>query len=117
MQDPKGWRAQPEQARYWALSAVGTHLIDVWRWYFGDPAGVGGALAAPVHHGPHEEVATLILDYPDPCSRRCVCLWCFVAPIGWNSMGMTAPLSAKGFSVLALEALSLAMAAPSHARQ
>jgi predicted dehydrogenase len=65
MQDPRGWRAQSEQARYWALSAVGTHLIDLWRWYFGDPASVGGALAAPVHHGPHEEVATLVLDYPD----------------------------------------------------
>ena len=28
-QDPRGWRAHSEQARYWALSAVGTHLIDV----------------------------------------------------------------------------------------
>jgi predicted dehydrogenase len=63
-QDPQGWRAHSEQARYWALSAVGTHLIDVWRWYFGDPASVGGALAAPVHQGPHDEVATLVFDYP-----------------------------------------------------
>jgi predicted dehydrogenase len=64
MQDPRDWRAHSEQARYWALSAVGTHLIDLWRWYFGDPASVGGALAAPVHHGPHEEIATLVFDYP-----------------------------------------------------
>ena len=63
-QDPQDWRAHSEQACYWALSAVGTHLIDLWRWYFGDPASVGGGLAAPVHHGPHDEVATLVFDYP-----------------------------------------------------
>jgi predicted dehydrogenase len=64
MQDPKGWRALGEQARYWALSATGTHLIDCWRWYFGEPASVGGGLATPVHHVPNDEVSTLVLDYP-----------------------------------------------------
>jgi predicted dehydrogenase len=64
MQDPKGWRALGEQARYWALSATGTHLIDCWRWYFGEPASVGGGLATPVHQGPNDEVSTLVLNYP-----------------------------------------------------
>jgi predicted dehydrogenase len=63
-QDPQGWRAGPEQSRYWALSAVGTHLIDLWRWYFGEPASVGGGLASPVYHSPNDEVATLVFDYP-----------------------------------------------------
>ena len=63
-QDPKGWRAQREQSRYWALSAVGTHLIDLWRWYFGEPASVGGGLATPVYQGPNDEVTTLVFDYP-----------------------------------------------------
>jgi predicted dehydrogenase len=63
-QDPQGWRAHTEQSRYWALSAVGTHLIDLWRWYFGEPASVGGCLAAPVHQGPNDEVTTLVFDYP-----------------------------------------------------
>jgi 1,5-anhydro-D-fructose reductase (1,5-anhydro-D-mannitol-forming) len=63
-QDPKGWRARGEQSRYWALSATGTHLIDCWRWYFGDPTSVGGGLAAPVHQGPNDEVSTLVLHYP-----------------------------------------------------
>lgn len=62
--DPNGWRAQTDQARYWALSAVGTHLVDLWRWYFGDPASVGGALASPVYQGPNDEVSTLVFDYP-----------------------------------------------------
>jgi 1,5-anhydro-D-fructose reductase (1,5-anhydro-D-mannitol-forming) len=64
MQDPQGWRALGEQSRYWALSATGTHLIDCWRWYFGEPASVGGGLATPVHQGPNDEVSTLVLHYP-----------------------------------------------------
>jgi predicted dehydrogenase len=63
-QDHHGWRALSEQSRYWALGAVGTHLIDLWRWYFGEPASVGGCLARPVGHGPNDEVATLVFDYP-----------------------------------------------------
>jgi predicted dehydrogenase len=63
-QDPQGWRAHSEQSRYWALSAVGTHLIDLWRWYFGEPASVGGGLASPVYHSPNDEVSTLVFDYP-----------------------------------------------------
>ena len=39
-QVPQGWRAHSEQSRYWALSAVGTHVIDLWRWYFGEPSSV-----------------------------------------------------------------------------
>jgi 1,5-anhydro-D-fructose reductase (1,5-anhydro-D-mannitol-forming) len=64
VQDPKGWRAHSEQARYWALSAVGTHLIDLWRWYFGEPASVGGGLASPVYQSPNDEVTMLVFDYP-----------------------------------------------------
>jgi predicted dehydrogenase len=63
-QDPRGWRAHREQSQYWALSATGTHLIDLWRWYFGEPASVGGCLATPVQHGPNDEVTTLVLNYP-----------------------------------------------------
>ena len=34
------------------------------RWYFGEPASVGGGLASPVHQSPNDEVTTLVLDYP-----------------------------------------------------
>ena len=64
VQDPEGWRAQSEQARYWAMSGVGTHVLDCWRWFFGEPASVGGALASPKHQGPNDELATLVLNYP-----------------------------------------------------
>jgi predicted dehydrogenase len=62
--DPQGWRAQRDQAHYWALSAVGTHLVDLWRWYFGEPASVGGGMASPVYQGPNDEVSTLVFNYP-----------------------------------------------------
>jgi predicted dehydrogenase len=62
-QDPKGWRAHREQSRYWALSAVGTHLIDLWRWYFGEPTSIGGGLASPVYQSPNDEVSILVFDY------------------------------------------------------
>lgn len=63
-QDPRGWRAGSEQSRYWALSAVGTHLIDLWRWYFGEPTRIGGGLTTPVYDGPNDEISTLVFDYP-----------------------------------------------------
>ena len=63
-QDPAGWRAHSEQSCYWALSAVGTHLIDLWRWYFGEPASVGGGIASPVYQSPNDEVSTLVFNYP-----------------------------------------------------
>jgi predicted dehydrogenase len=44
---------------------VGTHLIDLWRWYFGEPASVGGGLLSPVHHSVNDELAALVLLYPD----------------------------------------------------
>ena len=65
LSDPSNWRAQSDQASYWALSAVGTHLVDLWRWYFGEPASVGGCLARPIHNGPNDEISTLVLEYPN----------------------------------------------------
>ena len=64
VQDPEGWRAHSDQARYWAMSAVGTHVLDCWRWFFGEPASVGGALAGPMHQGPNDEITTMVLNYP-----------------------------------------------------
>lgn len=61
---PEGWRAKSDQARYWALSAVGTHLVDLLRWYFGDPSSVGGGMAQPVYQGPNDEVSVLVFNYP-----------------------------------------------------
>jgi predicted dehydrogenase len=62
--DPKNWRAAGEQSRYWALSASGTHVIDIYRWYFGEPANVGGFFYAPAYGSEKDEIAMMVLDYP-----------------------------------------------------
>jgi predicted dehydrogenase len=58
------WRTEPELARYWAMSRVGTHLIDLYRWYFGEPLDVKASLVAPRDGGPNEELATVVLTFP-----------------------------------------------------
>ena len=62
--DPNEWRGQSETARYWAMSASGTHVVDLYRWFFGDPARVGGALLSPVYGSANDEIATYVFDYP-----------------------------------------------------
>jgi 1,5-anhydro-D-fructose reductase (1,5-anhydro-D-mannitol-forming) len=59
------WRTRPELARYWAMSRVGTHLIDLYRWYFGEPVDVKASLVAPRDGGPNEELATVVLTFAD----------------------------------------------------
>jgi predicted dehydrogenase len=62
--DPKNWRAAGDQSRYWAMSASGTHVIDIYRWYFGEPAKVAGFYSAPVFGSEKDEIAMMVLDYP-----------------------------------------------------
>jgi predicted dehydrogenase len=62
--DPTAWRAHTDEARFWAMSASGTHVIDLYRWFFGEPASVGGGLASPVYGSANDEIATYILNYP-----------------------------------------------------
>jgi predicted dehydrogenase len=61
---PDNWRARGELSSTWSISAVGTHVLDVYRWFFGDPAAVGGGLAAVVNDVPTDEIAVLVLHYP-----------------------------------------------------
>jgi 1,5-anhydro-D-fructose reductase (1,5-anhydro-D-mannitol-forming) len=62
--DPKNWRAAGDQSRYWAMSASGTHVVDIYRWYFGEPANVAGFYSAPVFGSEKDEIAMMVLDYP-----------------------------------------------------
>lgn len=58
------WRTDPAQTRYWALGRVGTHLVDFYRWCFGEPSGVSGTLLRPRDGGPNDELATVVLTFP-----------------------------------------------------
>lgn len=63
--NPDGWRAKGEQSRYWAMSATSTHIIDIYRWFFGDPDDVCGLFLDPVYHTQKDEIATVTLYYRD----------------------------------------------------
>jgi 1,5-anhydro-D-fructose reductase (1,5-anhydro-D-mannitol-forming) len=62
--DPNSWRAEGGQSKFWAMSASGTHVVDIFRWYFGDPAEVTGAMAAPAFGVGKDEIAIMIMNYP-----------------------------------------------------
>ncbi len=62
--DPNSWRAEGGQSKFWAMSASGTHVVDIFRWFFGDPAEVTGAMAAPVYGVSKDEIAVMIMNYP-----------------------------------------------------
>lgn len=61
--NPDGWRAAGDQSRFWAMSATGTHIIDIYRWFFGEPTSVGGGFIAPVNHVDKDEIASVVLDF------------------------------------------------------
>jgi predicted dehydrogenase len=63
--NPDGWRARGEQSRYWAMSATSTHIIDIYRWYFGEPTDVCGLFVSPVHRSDKDEIATVTMYYRD----------------------------------------------------
>lgn len=71
--DPTNWRGTGEQSRFWAMSATGTHLIDTYRWYFGEPASVGGGMAAPMHGSSRDEISIVVLDYPGRLIAELAC--------------------------------------------
>lgn len=63
--NPDNWRAKGAQSRYWAMSATSTHIIDIYRWYFGEPTDVCGLFVSPVYHSDKDEIATVTLYYHD----------------------------------------------------
>lgn len=58
------WRVDPAESRHWALGRVGTHLVDFYRWCFGEPTHVSGTVMSPRDGGPNDELSTIVLAYP-----------------------------------------------------
>lgn len=75
--DPTDWRAGPQVGRWWALGAVGTHCLDLARWFMRPACGeLERALALtsnPVHHGPHDETAVLALRFASGATADILC--------------------------------------------
>ena len=58
------WRNDPCLASSWVMSRIGTHLLDLFRWWFGEPDAVQGIMVAPRDGGPHEELAVVVATFP-----------------------------------------------------
>lgn len=65
--DASNWRARPEVGRWWSLAAVGTHALDLVRWYLrpgcGEVDRAHALTSSPVYHGPHDETASVALRF------------------------------------------------------
>lgn len=59
------WRTDPRQTHFWALGRHGFHLVDLSRWYFGDPVEVQVRISNPRYGGPNDELSLVVLTYPD----------------------------------------------------
>lgn len=58
------WRTDRAEAVHWAIGRVGTHVIDLYRWFFGEPTDVMGNITRPRDGGPNDELSTVILTFP-----------------------------------------------------
>ena len=60
--DNNNWRARAELAKWWSLSAVGTHCFDMIRWMSGndkDFTSLGAVTSNAIWGGPHDESAVV----------------------------------------------------------
>lgn len=61
--DDSSWRAKDNLARWWSLSAVGTHCFDIARWFandFGEFSSLKSITSNAIWNGPHDETAIVI---------------------------------------------------------
>ena len=82
--DPGNWRGGPELGRWWALAAVGTHGLDLARWFLrpqcGELVRAVALTSNPVHGGPHDETAALALRFASGATADILCSVLFRAP-------------------------------------
>ena len=82
--DDSNWRARAQVARWWGLSAVGTHCLDQVRWYMrpscGEIVRVVPLIARNVFRGPHDETALLALEFESGATAEICTSVLFEAP-------------------------------------
>ena len=68
-EDNSNWRAHNEHGRWWGLAGVGTHCVDFLRWMLlplsGEITGVTSLIDKSTYGGPHDETASLSLQFGD----------------------------------------------------
>lgn len=64
--DNSNWRAHPKVAKWWSLSGVGVHCIDISRWFLEDFQDWDKAqvlIANNIWNGPHDETAIVAAQF------------------------------------------------------
>ncbi len=63
----ENWRAHDAVGRWWSLAGVGTHCLNLARWFLrptqGEVVELSSVISREVFHGPHDETAVLALRF------------------------------------------------------
>ena len=82
--DASNWRAHEDVGRWWGLAGVGTHCLDLVRWFMvptcGEVVEVKSLITRAVWKGPHDETAVVALRFASGASAEIVTSVLFDAP-------------------------------------
>src|SRR5439155_4939901 len=96
----KNWRAHDDVGRWWSLAAVGTHGIDLLRWFMtpahGEVEEVRGLTSRAVWKGPHDETALVALRFASGATAELVTSVVFESPARVEIFGADAVAVAEG---------------------
>ncbi len=74
--DNSNWRASDSVGRWWGLAGVGTHCLDFTRWVMlpgaGEVVEVKSLVTRPVHKGPNDETALVMLRFESGATAEIV---------------------------------------------
>ena len=98
--DDSNWRAHPELGRWWSLSGVGTHCLDLIRWIMvprcGEVDRIESVVTRAVWNGPHDETAVVALRFQDGATAELTSSVLFEAPSRVEVYGSTGYAIATG---------------------
>lgn len=84
--DASNWRAQPELGHWWSLAGVGTHCLDLARWFAStQQAGneviqMRSLINRSIWQGPHDETAVIALQFASGMTAELCSSVLFQAP-------------------------------------
>lgn len=82
--DDSNWRAGDEVGRWWGLAGVGTHALDLVRWFLlpqcGETAELRSLITREVYSGPNDETALVMLRFASGATAEIVTSVLFDSP-------------------------------------